>query len=174
MGIVMHWTANPNATAVQNRNYFESRKNGTNGYGSAHYIIGTDGGIVQCVPESEVAYHCGSSQPDPESGRVYTDEARRRFGRYATAGSSPNHVTIGIELCPTDWAGNFTQATLGAAAELCADICTRHGLAPDDITTHHDVVGWKDCPLLWTRRPELLHEFRNTVRHAIEREDTGI
>ena len=43
LGIVIHWTANPQANAEQNRAFFESRKNGLNGYGSAHYIIGQDG-----------------------------------------------------------------------------------------------------------------------------------
>ena len=57
LGIVMHWTANPRANAEQNRNYFETRKNGKDGYGSAHYIIGQDGTIIQCIPLEEVAYH---------------------------------------------------------------------------------------------------------------------
>ena len=48
LGIVMHWTANPKANAEQNRDYFESRKNGKDGYGSAHYIVGQDG-TVNCV-----------------------------------------------------------------------------------------------------------------------------
>lgn len=169
LGIVIHWTANPAATAKQNRDYFEARKDGSNGYGSAHYIIGQDGAIVAAIPENEVAYHCGSSQPDPVSGKVYTDEARARFGRYASASNSPNNCTIGIELCPIDAAGNFSEYTIAAAAELCADLCKRYGLAARDITTHHNIVGWKDCPRLWTNKPALYEAFKSSVDDLLNR-----
>lgn len=169
--IVMHWTANPAANAEQNWLYFEARKAGTNSYGSAHYIIGQKGDIIQCIPDEEVAYHCGSSQKDPESGRIYTNYARKKFGHYAVhyQVSSPNYCTLGIELCPTDNEGNFTEQTIKAAAELCAYLCKRHNLTPQDITTHHDIVGWKDCPRLWTKRPELLEAFRMSVADEIAR-----
>ena len=68
--IVMHWTANANANEDQNAWYFEVKKTGMSGYGSAHFIVGQSGNIRQCIPEDEVAYHCGSSQPDPESGKI--------------------------------------------------------------------------------------------------------
>lgn len=162
-GIVIHWTANANAGARQNRDFFEGKKTGATGYGSAHYIVDQSGLIIAALPENEVAYHCGTSEPDPASGKVYTDEARARFGKYASETSSPNNCTIGIELCPVDMRGNFTGATIAAAAELCADICRRRHLTPQDITTHHDIVGWKDCPRLWTKHPEQLLAFRELV-----------
>ena len=170
LGVVMHWTANARADAMANRDYFEMRKAGTLGYGSAHYVVGQKGEVVQCVPETEIAYHCGSSQKDPMSGRVYTDGARARFGRYAEDPRlSPNLCTIGVELCPYDGAGNFTEWTLEGAAELVAGILGRHSLTADAITTHHDVVGWKDCPRLWTRRPELLDAFRGMVAEFMKK-----
>ncbi len=58
--IVIHWVANPNSKAISNRNFFESRKNGKKGYGSAHFIIGLQGEIIQCLPEGEQAYHVGA------------------------------------------------------------------------------------------------------------------
>lgn len=161
--IVIHWTANPAANAKQNRDYFETRKAGSLGYGSAHYIVDQNGLIYAAVPEYEVAYHCGTDKRDPVSGKIYTDEARARFGDYATAKSSPNYCTIGVELCPIDNTGNFTTATINAAVELCADLCNRYGLSALEITTHHNIVGWKDCPRLWTNRPELLTAFRLAV-----------
>ena len=163
--VVMHWTANPGADETENRDFFEARKDGKNGYGSAHYIIGQKGGILRCIPDDEVAYHCGSSVPDPASGRVYTDEARRRFGRYALDWEtlSPNLVTIGIEMCPEDTDGNFSWNTRISAAALCARLLSAHGLDVDRLTTHHDIVGWKDCPRLWTRSPWLFEGFKDTV-----------
>lgn len=170
LAVVIHWTANPGATAKQNRDFFENKKTGMSGYASAHYIIDQNGIIVAAVPENEVAYHCGSSKKDPASGKVYTDEARQRFGRYASESSSPNFCTIGVELCPKDAAGNFTDATINSAIELCADICKRYGLTAQAITTHHDIVGWKDCPRLWTKRPELLDAFKLSVKDYMTRE----
>ena len=169
LGVVLHWTANPAANAQQNRDYFESLKTGSAGYASAHYIIDQNGLIVAAVPEYEIAYHCGTSQPDPKSGEIYTDEARARYGRYASASNSPNNCTLGVELCPVDAAGNFSDATINSAIELCADICRRYGLDAADLTTHHDVVGWKDCPKLWTEKPALFEAFKWSVAEKISR-----
>ena len=171
-GIVIHWTANPHANAEQNRLFFEAKKTGMGGYGSAHYIIGQDGEVLQVIPTNEIAYHCGTNQKDPASGQFYTDYARRKYGHYAVhwQTTSPNYCTIGIELCPTDYDGNFTEKTINAAIDLCAYLCKRHNLAADDITTHHDIVGWKDCPRLWTAKPELLDAFRQRVKDTIVRD----
>ena len=173
LGIVIHWTANPKANAEQNRLYFEARRTGMNGYGSAHFIIGQDGTILQVIPANEIAYHCGTSQKDPVSGQIYTDYARKKFKHYAVdwQTTSPNYCTIGIELCPTDYDGNFTQKTIESAIDLCTYLCKKYGLTADDITTHHDIVGWKECPLLWTKKPELLNAFRQSVQYAINKEN---
>lgn len=171
--VVLHWTANPSATAKENRDFFENKKTGTGGYASAHYIIDQNGIIIAAVPENETAYHTGSSAKDPASGKIYTDEARRRFGFYATENNSPNNCTIGVELCPTDNKGNFSDATIRAAVELCADICIRYGLTEKDLTTHHNVVGWKNCPKLWTDKPALFEAFKTSVADKIKRLKKG-
>jgi N-acetylmuramoyl-L-alanine amidase len=162
--VVIHWTANPKSTAEQDRNYFEARKDGKNGYGSAHYCI-QDSLIIRCIPEDEVAYHCGTSQVDPVSKKFYTDYARKKFGKYAadTVHFSPNLVTIGLELHPIDAAGNFSSATLATAIELTADILKRNKLTAEDITTHNLIVGWKNCPKLFTDKPEKFVEFKKAV-----------
>lgn len=161
LGIVIHWTAAPKQDEWQVREFFERRKIGADGYGSAHYIIGQSGNVLQVLPLDEVAYHCGSE--------TYTDEARQRYGKYCDSNSSPNNCTIGVELCPVDAAGNFTTATISAAVELCVNLCLRTGLSADDITTHHDVVGWKNCPKLWTEKPQLLDAFRYSVDYELSR-----
>lgn len=165
LAVVLHWTGNPGLSAMGNRHFFDNRKHGIAGYGSAHYIVGTEGEIIQCMPEDEVAYHCGSDRKDEASGKIYTDYARGKFGNFAALPDilSPNLCTIGVELCPIDASGNFTQRTTRAAVELCADILRRHGLDAQDLTTHHEVVGWKDCPRLWTEHPELFEKFKKEV-----------
>ena len=168
-GVVLHWTANPKANAKENRDFFESKKTGNGGYASAHYIVGQNGIIVAAVPEDEVAYHTGSSTPDPKSGKIYTDEARERFGMFASSSNSPNNCTIGVELCPIDNEGHFSDATINAAVELCADILKRYNLKAKHLTTHHDVVGWKDCPRLWVNKPALFEAFKTSVADKMKR-----
>jgi N-acetylmuramoyl-L-alanine amidase len=124
-----------------------------------------NGDIYHAVPDNEVAYHCGSSQPDPKSGRIYTDWARKKFGTYAERPdiNSPNNCTIGIEMCVIDNKGNYTPETLGAARELVAKLIKGSRLSVDNIGTHHLVVGWKDCPRLWTEKPEEFESFKARV-----------
>ena len=57
--IVIHYVANPGTSAKQNRNYFEGLKDQSGSKtvsASSHYIIGSDGTILQCIPLDEVAY----------------------------------------------------------------------------------------------------------------------
>ena len=172
LAVVMHWTADANADAQQIRDYFDNCRYGNEGYKSAHYVVGRAGEIVQCIPENEVAYHCGSSVTDPVSGLIYTDYARRKFGAFAKDYKtlSPNLVTIGIELCPKNFInGDFTDETIQSAAELCADILARNNMTENDITTHHDVVGWKCCPKLWVNNPALFAAFKLSVGDILRR-----
>jgi N-acetylmuramoyl-L-alanine amidase len=135
-------------------NYFETgykRKT----YASAHYCVDLDGTVYRLIPDDDVAYHCGTSQLDPKSKRIYTDWARKVFGRYAEDPklNSPHNAAIGIEMCVTDDEGNFTPKTLLAATELTAHLCKTYQIPIERVGTHKLVVGWKDCPRLWTRYP---------------------
>jgi N-acetylmuramoyl-L-alanine amidase len=162
--LIMHWTGVPMQSAKDVRRFFENRKDGKNGYGSAQYIVDLDGSIVRCIPDIEFAYHVGSDKNDPASGKIYTDWARSKFGIYASNNITPNACTIGIEMCTMDAAGNFSDETLTAASELATDICSRYKLNPfQDIGTHWMVVGYKSCPKLWTEFPIKLKEFRACV-----------
>ena len=48
-GIVIHYTANPGTTALQNREYFAGLAETGETSASSHFIIGLDGEIVQCI-----------------------------------------------------------------------------------------------------------------------------
>ena len=54
--IFIHYTANAGTTAEQNRSYFESLSESHERSASAHFVIGYDGVIVQCIPTKEIAY----------------------------------------------------------------------------------------------------------------------
>jgi N-acetylmuramoyl-L-alanine amidase len=151
--------------ALTTWDFFENTCPRDKHYSSAHYIVDINGDILHAVPDNEVAYHCGSEKIDPASGRIYTDWARAKFGRYAENPdiNSPNNVTLGIEMCVLDAQGNISPETLGAAAELVAKLIKDNRLTLDDIGTHNKMVGWKDCPRLWTVHPDKFDEFRGNV-----------
>lgn len=158
-GLVLHWVASPGQLADETRDYFEMRKNGKLGYGSAHFIVGLNGEIVQCIPTNEVAFHVGSSQPDPASGKIYTDLCRAKLGA-----GNPNYRTIGIEHNHTDWSGKFEDSTLHASVQLAAKLCLDFKLDPlTQIFIHQQIVGWKQCPLWFVNHPSDLNEYRQLV-----------
>jgi N-acetylmuramoyl-L-alanine amidase len=150
-GIVIHWTGNPGTTAIQNRNYFEGLKsqslnNPKAVFASAHFIVGLQGEIVQCLPLDEMAYHAGA--------RVYTPEAASRFGHY------PNNCTIGIELCHPARDGKFIPETWMSAVELAACLLKTFHLGPSTgLWTHHGIT-LKDCPKYFVGHPEAFERFR--------------
>ena len=63
-GIVIHYTANPGATAKQNRDYFNGLKDSKKTKASSHFIVGLDGEIVQCIPCKEISYASNSRNKD--------------------------------------------------------------------------------------------------------------
>ena len=169
-GVIMHYVGVPGQRALTTWNFFQTACPRDKHYSSAHYIIDLNGGIYHAVPDNEIAYHCGSSQIDPKSGRFYTDWARGKFGRYAAEPelNSPNNCTLGVELCVLDAEGNFTNETLKAAAELAANLIKNANLTVNDLGTHNLVVGWKNCPLLWVKNPILFYEFKERVGSFLE------
>jgi N-acetylmuramoyl-L-alanine amidase len=167
--VILHWVGIPLQRALATWNFFAFTCPKEKHYSSAHYIIDLNGDIYHAVPDKEVAYHCGSSQKDPASGRIYTDWARMKCGRFAEKpdSNSPNNCTLGIELCVIDGKGNFTPETLAAAVELTAKLITDHGLRLDDVGTHHLVVGWKDCPRLWTNESARFDTFKQAIQEKL-------
>ena len=67
IGIVVHYTANPGATAMNNRDYFEGLKDSHITKASSNFVVGLEGEIVQCVPTWEIAYASNSRNIDTVS-----------------------------------------------------------------------------------------------------------
>jgi N-acetylmuramoyl-L-alanine amidase len=169
--IVIHWTANPKQDWHGVWQYFEDRKNGKNEYGSAQYVIGLKGEIIRMMPDDEVSYHCGTSQVDPASGKIYTDLARMKFGKYATDYQtlSPNFVTTGIEHCVIGPDGSMNDATIDSSLNLVARLCHLYNLDPEkDILLHKDVVGWKDCHMWWVTYRDAWDNYKLMVKQRME------
>ena len=153
-GVVLHWVGNPGTSALQTRAYFEGLKNQSlnnpkAAFASAHFVVGLEGEIVQCLPLDEMAYHVGA--------RVYTPEATGRFGHY------PNNCTIGIELCHPARDGKFTPETWMSAAELAALLLKRFGLETETCLWTHNAVTLKDCPKYFVEHPEAFERFKLDV-----------
>lgn len=146
-GVVIHYVGNPKSTAAANRNYFESLKDKKSIYASAHYIIGLDGEVIQCIPEDEMAYHVGAKQ--------YTTN---RLGDY------PNDCTIGIECCHLDAAGNMTKATYNSLQQLTRILCDKYKLDPmKDLYIHKEVTG-KHCHAYFVNNPAAWKAFKESIK----------
>ena len=150
-GIVIHWVENPMTTAEFNRNYFEGLKNQgqTAGakFGSAHFIIGLQGEVIQCLLENEVGYHVGADK--------YKEKAVAELSTY------PNNCTLGIELCHLNWDGEFTSQTLQSCKELILELCERYSLGRNNVYRHFDITG-KGCPRYFLDE-NLWEQFLNYV-----------
>ena len=139
-GIVVHYTANPGSTAMDNRNYFEGLKDSHETKASSNFVVGLEGEIVQCVPTWEVAY----------------------------ASNHRNSDTISIECCHPDETGKFYDSTYESLVELCAYFCTEFKLKPEDVIRHYDVTG-KICPKYFVDHEDAWDQFHKDVEQAMKK-----
>ncbi|BDF05200.1 peptidoglycan recognition protein family protein [[Clostridium] hylemonae] len=139
-GIVVHYTANPGATAMENRNYFEGLKDSHETKASSNFIVGLDGEIVQCVPTWEVAY----------------------------ASNSRNNDTVSIECCHPDETGKFNEETYKSMVRLTAWLCKKFDLDSKDVIRHYDVTE-KNCPKYFVENEDAWNQFRADVQEAIKK-----
>lgn len=139
-GIVVHYTANPGATAIANRNYFEGLKDSHQTKTSSNFIIGLEGEIVQCVPTWEIAY----------------------------ASNERNIDTVSIECCHPDESGEFLEDTYQSMVQLCAWLCLKFDLNEKNIIRHYDVTG-KNCPKYFVEDEKAWENFRKDVKKALKK-----
>ncbi|MEB3197370.1 MAG: N-acetylmuramoyl-L-alanine amidase [Candidatus Sericytochromatia bacterium] len=88
---------------------------------SSHYVVGKNGVLVQCVPDSAASWHAGPS---------------KFLGR-----DNANHFTIGIEICNL---GNnsdpYPQTQYEALGRLMAFLMVRYNLNWSVVTRHRDIA----------------------------------
>ncbi len=143
-GIVIHYTANPGATAIANRNYFENLKDTHMTKASSHFVVGLEGEIVQCIPTAEIAY----------------------------ASNDRNSDTISIECCYKNEDGSFEQATYDSVIKLTAWLCAKFGLTSENVIRHYDVTG-KLCPLYYVEHEDAWTQFKKDVDTYLQVYETG-
>lgn len=134
--VVVHYTANPGSTAIANRNYFNSLADGHGVSASAHFIVGLEGEIIQCVPLECVSWANGNLES--------------------------NRHSITIECCHPTEDGRFNDATLSSLRELLCWLCEKYSLGKDNIIRHYDVTG-KDCPRYFVSHPDEWEAFKESV-----------
>ncbi|MBE5870529.1 MAG: N-acetylmuramoyl-L-alanine amidase [Lachnospiraceae bacterium] len=132
--IFVHYTANPGTTAAQNRSYFENL--GTTGEtsASAHFVIGYEGEIIQCLPFEEIGY----------------------------AVQQHNYDSISIECCYLNDDGSFTDATKESLIHLLAWLIGKFDLTTDDILRHYDSNG-KMCPKYYAEHEDEWEDLKKQV-----------
>ncbi|QII50661.1 N-acetylmuramoyl-L-alanine amidase [Bacillus paralicheniformis] len=143
-GIVMHWTATPGASALNERNYFNGTCIADKRYASAHYFVDRKE-AQHIIPENEVAYHAH------DQNRCYVSFLK----------PNANTKSISVEMC-VEKDGKIHSETVQNAAELVADLCKRYGLSTDRIVRHYDVTN-KNCPAPWVSDSSQLTAFRKKV-----------
>lgn len=133
--IFVHYTANAGTTAEQNRSYFESLAESHERSASAHFVIGFDGTIVQCIPTKEIAY----------------------------AVKGRNYDSISIECCYLDENGRFEEETYQKLIELTAWLLHKYELRPENVLRHYD-EGGKNCPKYYVEHEAAWQDFLDDLR----------
>lgn len=109
-------------------NSWDNADNGT----AAHFVVGTDGSIVQCVPLDKIAHHAGYGDAGHNQKFGVTDESRDdKVGATPIGSSYPdygmNSYSIGIEMVHVGGQGNYSDEQLKAVDDLIAYIDAYYG-----------------------------------------------
>jgi len=132
--IFVHYTANQNTSAKQNRDYFASLGDNHITSASAHFIVGCEGEIIQCIPLSEIGY--------------------------AVVGR--NMDSVSIECCYEDESGKFNEKTYASLIKLVAALMSKYNLTIDDVERHYDESG-KLCPLYYVKNEEAWFQMKTDI-----------
>ena len=130
--IVIHYTANPAASAYNHYLYFSRQNVGA----SAHYFIDTKE-IVQILEDDWYGWHCGA--------KTYKHPECR------------NNNSIGIEMCiEKDW--TLTETVVNKTIELTKMLMKKYNIPVSNVLRHYDVTG-KNCPAPFVSEPKRWEDF---------------
>ena len=133
-GIVVHSTNQPGLSAEDVLKSYKDSSGNKDKFESVHFIIDSDGVIIQCIPTDEIAFHA--------------------MGR--------NTDTIGIMFCHTNTDGQMSESTRKALKDLIVKLCKEYKLKAEDVILHYDVNG-KQCPAYYAENAEAWQSFLKEV-----------
>ncbi|MGG2024202.1 N-acetylmuramoyl-L-alanine amidase [Gottfriedia sp. S16(2024)] len=134
--IVLHWTANPGASADAHQRYFNGTAITSKTYASAHLFVDSKEAIC-IIPLSEMAYHANDVYEKTTSGA--------RYRGVPAIAPNANKVSIGVEMC-VEKDGTISDATEERTVQVIAELCKMNGLTAEDIVRHYDITH-KPCPM---------------------------
>lgn len=139
--IVIHYVG-AIGSAEGNCKYFQSNYRGA----SAHYFVGHEGEIWQCVQDKDIAWHVG---------------AKRYKHPYCR-----NTNSIGIEMCCKKNSSNgtwyFEEETIKATIELTKELMAKYNIPASNVIRHYDATG-KVCPEPYVRDTEAWNTFKASL-----------
>lgn len=151
--IIMHYTADPGATAQNIRDYFNGTCIASKRYASAHDAVDPKG-VIHYIPYGEVAYHAHDNN--------------RQLLSHSRYGDNMNFSSIGIELC-INKSGKLESTTYNHAVNHVAYLCNFYKLDPSEhIFRHYDVTK-KNCPAFWVTDPKGFEQFKEDVAKVLNK-----
>lgn len=136
--LFVHYTANAGTSAAQNRSYFENLGITGETSASAHFVIGYEGEIIQCIPLDEIAY----------------------------AVKEHNYNSISIECCYLEEDGRFTEATYQSLLALLGWLMNEYDLGPSAVQRHYDTCG-KLCPKYYVEHEDAWMQLKEDLKAYI-------
>lgn len=137
--IVIHYSGSAGTSAQARRDYYESLiKDEAASPQSMHYIVGLDGKIVQCIPDTEAALASGVRNTD----------------------------SISVEYCHIDSDGTCEGDTYTALVNITAYLLAKYNLTTENVIMHSDING-AVCPLYFAKNPDIWQKFLSDVRQTL-------
>jgi N-acetyl-anhydromuramyl-L-alanine amidase AmpD len=162
--LIVHYTANPGATAANHFGYFDKSAPAAKRFASAHIFVDKTEAIC-IIPLDEVAYAAGDVQQRDKNGNPYR-------GVPALLPSA-NYLSISVELC-IEKDGTFHADTIARAVDVFAELCATYKLDPStDIVRHYDVTH-KNCPAPWVADSSKFVEFKCKVSAKMGAQPTPV
>ncbi|AWO73869.1 N-acetylmuramoyl-L-alanine amidase [Geobacillus thermoleovorans] len=144
--LVLHWTANPGASAANHFTYFDRTIIQAQRYASAHIFVDKNEALC-IIPLDEVAYHAndGTYRGVPELK------------------PNANFLSIGVEMC-VEKDGTFHPDTISRTEDVFVELCKTFKLDPiKDIVRHYDITH-KNCPAPWVKDSKVFEDFKQRVK----------
>ena len=161
-GIIVHYTANPGASAANHASFFDGKDGGGSRYASAHLFV--DAKEALCiVPLNEVTYQANDVQKYVK-GKAYR-------GAEDVLGQNANWTAVGVEMC-LEKDGSIATATFNRTVDGVVELCKKYGLNQHDLYRHYDVTA-KNCPAPFVARPSDWTRFKNEVARKLKGDTTS-